>query len=58
MIGPDGKDNVPHREWLIMIDEAIKDVKAELSAQGRDGEFLGAKVGVSMTIRRLGTLDY
>ncbi|PPQ99222.1 hypothetical protein CVT24_009241 [Panaeolus cyanescens] len=50
MIGADGQDNVPHREWLVMFEQAIKDVKAELSAQGRDGEFLGAKV-IYSTIR-------
>ncbi|KAI0695870.1 Metallo-dependent hydrolase [Cerioporus squamosus] len=44
MIGPDGQENVPHREWLIVYDRVIKEVKEEFARQGRADEFLGSKV--------------
>lgn len=44
MTGPDGKENVPHREWLIMYDRVVKDVKEELRPQGREDEFVGSRV--------------
>lgn len=44
MTGPDGLENIPHREWLIMFDQAIQDVKSELKRKGREDEFIGAKV--------------
>ena len=44
MIGADGEENVPHREWLIAFDRVISEVKVELAKQGRADEFVGAKV--------------
>lgn len=44
MIGADGQENVPHREWLLVYDEVIAGVKRELAAQGRSDEFVGSKV--------------
>lgn len=50
MTGPDGKENVPHREWLIMYDRVVKDVKEELRPQGREDEFVGSRI-IYTTIR-------
>lgn len=44
MFGADGQENVPHREWLIIFEKVLNEVKAEMKQQGREGEFLGAKV--------------
>ena len=44
MIGSDGEPNIPHRDWLKIVDEVLKEFKADLSAQGRGDEFYGARV--------------
>jgi len=44
MWAADGQESVPHREWLIMFDRVVKEVKAEMEQKGRGGEFIGAKV--------------
>ena len=44
MFGADGQENIPHRDWLVAVDEAVKDVQAEMAKQGRANEFLGVKV--------------
>lgn len=44
MIGADGKEDVPHREWLVVFDRVLDQVKAELAKQGRADDFTGAKV--------------
>ncbi|EIW51773.1 Metallo-dependent hydrolase [Trametes versicolor FP-101664 SS1] len=44
MIGADGQENVPHREWLLIYDEVIAGVKRDLAAQGRSDEFVGSKI--------------
>ena len=44
MIGEDGRDNVPHREWLVAYDRIINEVKAELASQGRADAFVGSRV--------------
>jgi adenosine deaminase CECR1 len=44
MIGPDGEQNVPHREWLSMFQEVLVEFNESLRIQGRDDEFIGAKV--------------
>jgi len=46
MVGSDGKENVPHRDWLIMFDRVMNEVKQEMAQQGREGEFIGAKVSI------------
>ncbi|KAG5654129.1 hypothetical protein H0H81_007181 [Sphagnurus paluster] len=50
MVGEDGQENVPHREWLIMFDRVLNEVKASMKAQGREGEFIGARI-IYSTIR-------
>lgn len=45
----DGNECVPHREWLVMFDEVLKEVKEDLQKQGREDEFIGAKVSVGLS---------
>ena len=44
MYGADGQENVPHREWLVMFDRVINQVKAEMVELDRPNDFIGAKV--------------
>ncbi|KAF8635817.1 hypothetical protein AX15_000017 [Amanita polypyramis BW_CC] len=44
MVGADGQQNVPHREWLLIFERVLKEIKAELKRQGREGDFVGAKI--------------
>lgn len=44
MYGADGRENVPHREWLLTVDNVMKEVKADMEKQGRASEFIGVKV--------------
>lgn len=44
MVGEDGLENVPHRNWLIIFDRVLNEVKAEMKERGREGEFIGARV--------------
>ncbi|KAJ3500981.1 hypothetical protein NLJ89_g9548 [Agrocybe chaxingu] len=42
LVGADGQDNIPHREWLVMFDRVSREVKVEMTQQGRD--FIGARI--------------
>ena len=44
MYGADGQENLPHREWLVMFERMINEVKAEMVQRGRPNDFIGAKV--------------
>lgn len=44
MTNEHGEENVPHREWLITFEKIVNEVKEELKKEGREGEFVGAKV--------------
>jgi len=44
MIGADGLENVPHREWLIAYENIVDQVKDELKRQGRQDAFVGSKI--------------
>jgi hypothetical protein len=44
MVGPDGQENIPHRAWVLMFEEAVSDIKAEMRELGREDEFCGARV--------------
>ncbi|TFY65706.1 hypothetical protein EVG20_g5389 [Dentipellis fragilis] len=46
----DGNLNVPHREWVIDFERVMNEVKRDLKAQGREDEFVGAKI-VYTTVR-------
>lgn len=46
MIGADGQENVPHRDWLLTFDRVQNEVKDEMKQLGREGEFIGAKVNL------------
>jgi len=50
MIAPDGQEHVPHREWLIIYDRVLNEVKEEMKKQGRQGEFIGSKI-IYVTLR-------
>lgn len=45
MIGADGEDNVPHRDWLVAFERVLREVKDHMVALGRGDEFVGARVG-------------
>lgn len=44
MIGADGLENVPHRDWIIAFDRVLNEVKAHMKSLGREDEFFGARV--------------
>ena len=44
MYGADGQENVPHREWLVIFERVINQVKAEMVELDRPNDFIGAKV--------------
>ncbi|KAA1469338.1 adenosine deaminase-like growth [Dentipellis sp. KUC8613] len=46
----DGNLNVPHREWVVDFERVMNEVKQDLKAQGREGEFVGAKM-IYTTVR-------
>jgi len=50
MIRADGRDDFTHREWVISFEKAVRDFKEELRAQGREDEFVGAKI-IYVTLR-------
>jgi len=45
MFDADGNQNVPHREWVSDFEQAISEVRRALKEEGREEEFIGAKVG-------------
>ncbi len=47
MIGPDGQENIPHREWMLAYDRAITEVKEEFAQQGGADEFIGSEMSLS-----------
>ncbi|KAJ7709676.1 hypothetical protein B0H17DRAFT_1028673 [Mycena rosella] len=44
MFGEDGQENIPHRDWLEIFDATLGEFKAELKSQGREDEFIGARI--------------
>ncbi|KAF7360394.1 Adenosine deaminase CECR1-A [Mycena venus] len=54
MVGEDGMQNVPHREWLLMFDEVQNALKEELKQQARESEFIGARI-IYTTLRFITT---
>ncbi|KAJ6502309.1 hypothetical protein C8R45DRAFT_1060609 [Mycena sanguinolenta] len=44
IVGEDGQENVPHRVWLQIFDRSLTRFKADLEQQGREDEFIGARV--------------
>jgi adenosine deaminase CECR1 len=44
MVGADGQKNVPHSDWLRIFERVLNEVKTEMKEQGREGDFVGAKV--------------
>ncbi|KAF8211970.1 Metallo-dependent hydrolase [Mycena galopus ATCC 62051] len=52
MFGEDGQENVPHRVWLQIFDNTLKRFKADLKQQGREDEFIGARI-IYSTMRHI-----
>lgn len=46
MVRANGKNDLVHREWLEIFDKVLGEVRDEMHQQGRDDEFVGAKVSV------------
>ncbi|KAG6909610.1 hypothetical protein DXG01_016392 [Tephrocybe rancida] len=44
MIGADGQENIPHRDWLLMFDRVLNEVKSQLEEQGRGDELIGVRI--------------
>ncbi|KAF8725285.1 adenosine, partial [Rhizoctonia solani] len=43
-IREDGSETLSHRDYLILFDEAIQEIKDRMRSEGRDDEFVGAKL--------------
>lgn len=43
-VSASGNDDVTHRDFLIAFERIVNEIKAEMAAQGRHDEFVGAKV--------------
>ncbi|KAH8117190.1 adenosine deaminase-related growth [Phellopilus nigrolimitatus] len=52
MIGADGQQNVTHREWVMMFEQVVNELKADLAVQGRTDEFYGARI-IYTTLRQI-----
>jgi hypothetical protein len=44
----DGQETYSHREWLVTFGQVVQEVKDEMKRQGREDEFVGAKVKCSL----------
>ncbi|KAF7338110.1 Brix domain-containing protein [Mycena venus] len=44
MFGGDGQENIPHSAWLKTFDDTLNRFKADLKQQGREDEFIGARI--------------
>jgi len=44
MVGPDGNEDIPHRDWMLMFQQVVNEVKDDMKRQGREDEFIGSKV--------------
>jgi hypothetical protein len=49
MVDPHGENSIPHREWIIMFEAVINEVKGYMREQGREDEFIGARVSFSLS---------
>ncbi|KAF7359717.1 Adenosine deaminase CECR1-A [Mycena venus] len=52
MVGGDGQENVPHSAWLKSFDDTLNRFKADLKQQGREDEFIGARI-IYSTVRSI-----
>ncbi|KAH7908872.1 Metallo-dependent hydrolase [Hygrophoropsis aurantiaca] len=44
MVGEDGQENVPHREWLITINKVAQDLKQSLKERGCEDDLIGIRI--------------
>ncbi|KAJ1303106.1 hypothetical protein OPQ81_011307 [Rhizoctonia solani] len=40
----DGSETLSHRDYLVLFNEAVQEVKAQMKSEGREDEFIGAKL--------------
>ncbi|PCH44698.1 Metallo-dependent hydrolase [Wolfiporia cocos MD-104 SS10] len=50
MTGPDGLENVPHREWFVIYERVLDEVRSQLVKEGRADQFVGSRI-IYTTIR-------
>ncbi|KAH9948004.1 Metallo-dependent hydrolase [Amylocystis lapponica] len=50
MVGADGQNTVPHREWVLIYERVINEIKADMKRQGRENEFVGSRI-IYVTLR-------
>lgn len=51
MFGEDGQENVPHKEWLVDLEQVAEEFRQSLKQQGREDEFVGIKVHIPFTLQ-------
>lgn len=44
MVGADGQDNLTNHDILVIFGQVLNEVKADMKAQERENEFIGARV--------------
>lgn len=44
MVGVDGQDNLTNHDILVIFGQVLNEVKADMKAQERENEFIGARV--------------
>ncbi|TDL25020.1 adenosine deaminase-related growth [Rickenella mellea] len=52
MVGEDGEENVPHRQWIILFGQVLDEIKTQMKTQGKTDEFIGARI-IYSTIRNV-----
>ncbi|CAE6420102.1 unnamed protein product [Rhizoctonia solani] len=43
-IRTDGSETLSHRDYLVLFNDAVQDIKHKMRLEGREGEFIGAKL--------------
>ncbi|KAI0306408.1 adenosine deaminase-like growth [Multifurca ochricompacta] len=56
MFDAEGEQTVPHREWLLDFEQAIREARKTLKEQDREEEFIGAKI-IYTTVRIISPED-
>jgi hypothetical protein len=51
MVRENGTEDFSHADWIRTFAEAAEDVKQQMKAQGRDDEFIGAKVSAAPGVK-------
>lgn len=56
MRAANGRDTISHREWILIFERVLREVRDDLALQGRQNEFAGAKI-IYTTRRRVDKQD-